>query len=651
MINPGRHLRRIILAGVLIGLSIMGTHTSPASAQAYSMGTIGLDLTSNFETIGVYAKFSGDGNGNSSATLEFKGPDGIWRRGMDLTVDRRSQIISWEDRDRTAHVVANPFASQWRGAILGLTPNRTYQVRVTFSDVDGVSGANPITGSITTRSDNFALGSGRTYYVSTSGSDGASGDISSPLRTIQNALGRVSTGDTVYVRGGTYRETLNMTRSGALGNYITLLNYQSETVVVEGGNTNTILTVSGASFFRIRGITFQNASNNGVYFTNGSSYNVIEYCTISDFGYADPDGGVRIGAQSNGNLIQYNTITSSRNSNPDYHRANGITNYGTAATYAGMGTVIRDNRIIGVNWGLGDGISSVADTYWYGGLYKDADVYNNETQGCRDDGLEIEGGNINVRVWNNKSHDNYNSAQSDSNVVVGPLFVFRNFFYHTVEVANKAGGDDPGYNGDVYYYHNTIYDVGQGLSEYGGPYRRNQHFMNNIVWARGCAIKVGNQSTSGGNTFDYDCVPMNAFYWNGDCGIADFRSRSGQEAHGFAADPLFVNAGADDFRLNSSSPAVNKGAVIIGFNDANSAWPFSGSAPDIGGIEFQSAAPPPPTYSAWDVNQDGSVNVLDLVSLGQHWGETGAAGWIREDVNKDGTVNTLDAVIVAQHWN
>ena len=29
----------------------------------------------------------------------------------------------------------------------------------------------------------------------------------------------------------------------------------------------------------------------------------------------------------------------------------------------------------------------------------------------------------------------------------------------------------------------------------------------------------------------------------------------------------------------------------------------------------------------WDVNSDGSVNVLDLIRVGQHSDETGSAGW------------------------
>ena len=51
-----------------------------------------------------------------------------------------------------------------------------------------------------------------------------------------------------------------------------------------------------------------------------------------------------------------------------------------------------------------------------------------------------------------------------------------------------------------------------------------------------------------------------------------------------------------------------------------------------------------------DVNSDGYTNVLDMIRVGQHWSETGAAGWIREDINEDGTVNVLDATLIGQGW-
>lgn len=53
---------------------------------------------------------------------------------------------------------------------------------------------------------------------------------------------------------------------------------------------------------------------------------------------------------------------------------------------------------------------------------------------------------------------------------------------------------------------------------------------------------------------------------------------------------------------------------------------------------------------SWDVNNDGVVNLQDVLQVLSHFGEIGSSGWIRDDVNTDGVVNILDIVIVGQHW-
>ena len=53
-------------------------------------------------------------------------------------------------------------------------------------------------------------------------------------------------------------------------------------------------------------------------------------------------------------------------------------------------------------------------------------------------------------------------------------------------------------------------------------------------------------------------------------------------------------------------------------------------------------------FPAWDVNQDGLTNVLDLIRVSQRLGEAAAAD-PQADVNGDGTINVLDLIAVAQH--
>lgn len=52
-----------------------------------------------------------------------------------------------------------------------------------------------------------------------------------------------------------------------------------------------------------------------------------------------------------------------------------------------------------------------------------------------------------------------------------------------------------------------------------------------------------------------------------------------------------------------------------------------------------------------DFNLDGKVNILDLVLVCNHWGETGPCpGWIPEDLNCDGIVNIFDMIVIGNCW-
>ncbi|TQD27268.1 hypothetical protein FKV42_03320 [Methanolobus vulcani] len=52
----------------------------------------------------------------------------------------------------------------------------------------------------------------------------------------------------------------------------------------------------------------------------------------------------------------------------------------------------------------------------------------------------------------------------------------------------------------------------------------------------------------------------------------------------------------------------------------------------------------------WDVNEDGTVNVLDITLVGQNYGKTYTEALPRWDVNQDGTVNIQDLSIVSGHF-
>ncbi|HEY6329681.1 MAG TPA: PKD domain-containing protein [Blastocatellia bacterium] len=123
-----------------------------------------------------------------------------------------------------------------------------------------------------------------TYYVSTTGNDSNPGTISAPFLTPAQAVNVASSGDTIYMRGGSYTFTqpLNVTTDN-----LTIASYTGETAAITGtiddtvvllymifitGNSDSLigLDISGGSYF---GVKLQ--SNTGT---------IIQNCNIHDNG-------------------------------------------------------------------------------------------------------------------------------------------------------------------------------------------------------------------------------------------------------------------------------------------------------------------------------------------------------------------------------
>lgn len=77
-----------------------------------------------------------------------------------------------------------------------------------------------------------------TYYVDTNGNDAASGtSLAAPLKTIQKAISKVASGDTIYVRGGVYREEVNVNRGGGTAEKMLSIHaYNDEVPIIRGSD-------------------------------------------------------------------------------------------------------------------------------------------------------------------------------------------------------------------------------------------------------------------------------------------------------------------------------------------------------------------------------------------------------------------------------
>ena len=70
------------------------------------------------------------------------------------------------------------------------------------------------------------------------------------------------------------------------------------------------------------------------------------------------------------------------------------------------------------------------------------------------------------------------------------------------------------------------------------------------------------------------------FKGTGTLTLSGFRQMTGFEMHGMLADPLFVDAGHNNYQLQAGSPAVDTGVIVADVTNG-----FTGSAPDLGFAE------------------------------------------------------------------
>lgn len=158
---------------------------------------------------------------------------------LSATGDVRSIRLSWSSTTSNGAFViqrstdatnfseiARPQTSGYLDA--GLLPNTTYWYRVCSVLGAVTSGwVGPVSATAQTQT---------AFYVATTGSDSASGTINSPFRTIQKAADNAQPGDTVYIRGGIYRETVTPAESGTTDKPILFKAYNGEKVTVSGAD-------------------------------------------------------------------------------------------------------------------------------------------------------------------------------------------------------------------------------------------------------------------------------------------------------------------------------------------------------------------------------------------------------------------------------
>jgi len=472
------------------------------------------------------------------------------------------------------------------------------------------------------------------YYVATTGNDANAGTLQAPFRSVQKSLNTVKAGDTCWISAGTYNEALILKTSGTNAAPITIKNYNGGTVTISSGNSRAVMLSGNINYYTIDGLNF--TSNFVGPYAGDKDYSLDFGIGTSWWGWSDPTHG------NNGFIIRNCNITGSigfigsynvvencvlngakvftngihdmtASSHHNIYRNNVISNYTNRGVWSMTNT---SNITVSGNIIHDFGMSTNGAGIDFDGAYMP--VYNS----IMDHNI-IYNGNIGTQFENginciadgNIVHDckasltaiNYGTEWADREYrTTNTGNIFRNNIAYNSSESGIIIISSPG----TYIYNNSIhntanYFAGIILANGGTTFNSNNCVIrNNIVTDSTKAITLEGSVTGtvmGNNLYHNSSGSTNTHYWNGYYTLERFQSTFGLDTNSRYANPLYVNSGAHDFNIQSSSPAVNVGATLANvLYDIEGTPRPQGTAYDVGAYEFHTtieakAPPSPPT--------------------------------------------------------
>jgi hypothetical protein len=502
-----------------------------------------------------------------------------------------------------------------------LAPNQSVTLNVAFKPaaVGSVTGSATVLSNATNSPTVITLAgsgvppvsTGPQSYVSTTGNDVNNGtSLSTPWRTIQKAMNSATPGSTVNIVAGTYNERLTLGVSGTVGNYIT---FQPNGFTVPpggcGGYTGTpcggdevildytplgtvtdgipFLEINGKSYVRIQGLTFQNFTtretnfllNWGVRIEGAANFIEIKYskflhnketgpwngcCALAHFRVQGPASNIWVYGNEIGDIVS---------------------NYGEALTADGSS---QSNFTAENNWlhdtdALGIDVHGGANNYTIRGnkleyisIRRDGTVwYNNAASAIYNDGANtgvmernfIDHAGVGLQAMSEPGQPATHDVTMRNNVV-------RNCNQHGIVIGTWYSNTDGSSVYNINVYNNTFYGNNNGVVI--RPMQSATVNWENNISANNANNYVNTLNWNPGNT-DYNLY---------------FGGSTGPGAHVLTLDPLFNNAPAGDFTLQSVSPAINSGdpntpASVVGAVDFAGNPRILGGRIDIGAHEMR----------------------------------------------------------------
>ncbi|MGB3546334.1 MAG: T9SS type A sorting domain-containing protein [Saprospiraceae bacterium] len=513
-------------------------------------------------------------------------------------------------------------------------------------------------------------------------SDGNPGTEAQPWLTIQHAANSATPGTTVFIKQGTYFESVYINVSGTPGQYITFTNFGSDQVIIDGSNTigsQTILVgIYQQSYIKVNGLKLQNAIGNfsaGFYIGLGSDFIEVTDNLVENIHF-DNNPNALVNSVTNVNpFVVYNTAGNNSCSNilvANNEIRNCRTGFSEALTLSGnvenftvANNVVHDITNIGIDIAGGYGVSTNPAT----DMARNGTVRNNVTYNCVSAyavsaGIYVDGGH-NVVIEQNTSYGNgrgYEVGCEQLGHTATGIIVRNNLSFNNLEAGigiggyNFTGGEtgkvtDSQVQNNTFYNNNTsgIYN-GELLVEY----TENCVIENNIFHGLNTQnLLVVTRENSTGLTVDYNLYysPAGAaaavvdYEGNVYTGWSTYRQYTGLDANSTFAAAGFLDAGNQNFDLANNSPARDAGnpafAPAAGETDFNGANRLVGGRVDAGAYEIQS--PLPVDFTSFTARREKTTVEL-------HWttGSESANDRFEVERSADGiTFNSIGSVAAA----
>ncbi len=391
--------------------------------------------------------------------------------------------------------------------------------------------------------------SGKTIYVSPSGSSSGDGYSFSTGYDIINGISNASPGDTVLLQGGRYtipynsssKNTITISVSGQSGKNITIMgennkvadidfSYPDNSKVLNSSITSIGLEVTG-SYLYFKNIAVTRAGYQGAYASG--KYITFENCTF----YKNWNSGIEI--NKGGSFVTLKNCDAYGNYDSKYK------NGGMADGFAIKQTMGPGNKVIGCRaWENSDDGYDTYDSPEFV-LFENCWAIRNGFDQGNGNGFKVGG-------------------SPDKNVGQ------KNILKNCIAIGNKVKGFDQNNNtAGVTVYNCTSYKNGTNYG-FGGPVSEGQHIFKNCISLSGESSDIFGNALQANNS------------WNAgfSANVSDFES--------FDTSLATVKRNPDGslpqtslLYLKSTSPLINSG-VDVGIA-------FNGVKPDLGAFEFGQA--------------------------------------------------------------